>query len=391
MINIIKKMKWKIFAVATIISILLPLLYISYTINKEETINKITYNLKILAMQSSTGIENLFQTYISDLKFLADTDGIIKTNNEGKRLIKVFFETHKNNLTSVTRIDSTGKILYSAPYNKNIIGIDVSTQPHNREMNTKLVPVISDLFTAAQGYKALAVHVPVYDNGKYAGRISILMKFDHIAETFLKNIKTGKSGFSWVITENGDILFHPDKKLIDLNADVYSNNIPMLKSAVKKMKSGEEGKTWYKDNDRLYFLYYYPVNLLTTHWSIAITIPEDELLDAVTEFKNLWLLLIFLFIALNIFYLVNFLINYASIKAQNRKLSDANSNLKNAMLEINNLNKLIPICSSCKKIRDDAGYWSSVETYLDQHSDAELTHSLCPDCLKKLYPEKNPR
>lgn len=55
--------------------------------------------------------------------------------------------------------------------------------------------------------------------------------------------------------------------------------------------------------------------------------------------------------------------------------------------KINELSGLIPICSSCKKIRDDEGYWHQVEEYIRLHSKAEFTHSLCPSCLKSLYPD----
>ncbi len=54
------------------------------------------------------------------------------------------------------------------------------------------------------------------------------------------------------------------------------------------------------------------------------------------------------------------------------------------------LNGLIPICSNCKKIRDDKGYWSQVEHYIMEHSDAEFTHGICPDCLSKYYPAYDP-
>jgi hypothetical protein len=55
--------------------------------------------------------------------------------------------------------------------------------------------------------------------------------------------------------------------------------------------------------------------------------------------------------------------------------------------EVKTLRGMIPICSSCKSIRDDTGYWRRVETYVADHSEAEFTHSICPDCIKKLYPE----
>ena len=58
-----------------------------------------------------------------------------------------------------------------------------------------------------------------------------------------------------------------------------------------------------------------------------------------------------------------------------------------ALRDVKTLNGLLPICSSCKKIRDDKGYWSQIELYLRQHSNADFTHSICPDCATKLYPE----
>ncbi|MGC7872942.1 hypothetical protein ACPUYX_15625 [Desulfosporosinus sp. SYSU MS00001] len=54
---------------------------------------------------------------------------------------------------------------------------------------------------------------------------------------------------------------------------------------------------------------------------------------------------------------------------------------------ISELQGLIPICASCKKIRDDKGYWNRVETYIEAHSEAEFTHDICPECTKRLYPK----
>ncbi len=51
------------------------------------------------------------------------------------------------------------------------------------------------------------------------------------------------------------------------------------------------------------------------------------------------------------------------------------------------LRGFLPICSSCKKIRSDQGYWQQIESYLSEHSEAEFSHGLCPDCAQTLYPE----
>jgi DNA-binding NtrC family response regulator len=61
--------------------------------------------------------------------------------------------------------------------------------------------------------------------------------------------------------------------------------------------------------------------------------------------------------------------------------------LQEALAKVKKLSGLIPICSSCKKIRDDKGYWNKLEKYLLEHSDATLSHGICPDCAKTLYPE----
>ena len=54
---------------------------------------------------------------------------------------------------------------------------------------------------------------------------------------------------------------------------------------------------------------------------------------------------------------------------------------------IKTIGGFIPICSNCKKIRDDKGYWNQIESYIEDHSAAEFSHSICPDCSKKLYPD----
>jgi hypothetical protein len=59
------------------------------------------------------------------------------------------------------------------------------------------------------------------------------------------------------------------------------------------------------------------------------------------------------------------------------------SELREALAEIKTLKGLIPICASCKKIRDDEGYWNQLEAYLSKHTDAVFTHSLCPECVKE--------
>jgi PAS domain S-box-containing protein len=61
--------------------------------------------------------------------------------------------------------------------------------------------------------------------------------------------------------------------------------------------------------------------------------------------------------------------------------------LRDALSKIKTLGGLLPICASCKKIRDDKGYWRQIESYIKEHSQADFSHSICPECMKKLYPD----
>ncbi|MDL1963176.1 MAG: transporter substrate-binding domain-containing protein [Deltaproteobacteria bacterium] len=77
------------------------------------------------------------------------------------------------------------------------------------------------------------------------------------------------------------------------------------------------------------------------------------------------------------------------IQVANRttELIGKNVELEKAVKEIKQLSGMLPICASCKKIRDDKGYWKQIETYISEHSEAQFSHSICPECAQKLYPE----
>jgi PAS domain S-box-containing protein len=72
-------------------------------------------------------------------------------------------------------------------------------------------------------------------------------------------------------------------------------------------------------------------------------------------------------------------------EAERQKLIDE---LRQAVAQVKTLSGLLPICAWCKKIRDDSGYWQQVETYIKLHAHVDFTHSICPDCMKQVYPEQ---
>ena len=79
--------------------------------------------------------------------------------------------------------------------------------------------------------------------------------------------------------------------------------------------------------------------------------------------------------------------NVSERKRAEEALKQERDNLQDALAEVKTLSGLLPICANCKKIRDDKGYWNQIEVYIRDHSEADFSHSICPECAKKLYPE----
>ncbi len=75
------------------------------------------------------------------------------------------------------------------------------------------------------------------------------------------------------------------------------------------------------------------------------------------------------------------------IASKNEELTTLNTRLEKALKDVKKLSGLLPICARCKNIRDDKGYWKQIESYIKEHSEADFSHSICPDCSRELYPE----
>jgi ligand-binding sensor domain-containing protein len=78
----------------------------------------------------------------------------------------------------------------------------------------------------------------------------------------------------------------------------------------------------------------------------------------------------------------------AGLKRQERELKEK---VADGLASVKVLSGLLPVCASCKNIRDDKGYWSQIETYIHDHSEAQFSHGICPDCARRLYPEQAER
>ena len=78
---------------------------------------------------------------------------------------------------------------------------------------------------------------------------------------------------------------------------------------------------------------------------------------------------------------------WGKIRQTDKEKSEAIARLNTALEKIKTLSGFLPICAHCKNIRDDKGYWNQIEAYISEHSEAEISHGICPECSKKLYPD----
>lgn len=78
---------------------------------------------------------------------------------------------------------------------------------------------------------------------------------------------------------------------------------------------------------------------------------------------------------------------HLALRSLQREMEKKNAELHKALDEIKVLRGFIPICASCKRIRNDKGYWEQIESYISSHSEAKFSHGCCEECAKKLYPE----
>jgi PAS domain S-box-containing protein len=287
------------------------LFYLIYEDIKERTINEFNNEQLILAGTASQGITSIFNDYQSDLGFLSQIDEIIDFTQKSKGLIANFYENHKSLIEAVTRVDANGIILYTYPESEAVIGEDISYQKHVNQIITTHKPVISDVFMSAQGYLAIAVHVPVFKGDKYTGSLAILIPIDKLGKRFLGKIKVRGSGSVWLLSENGIEIYcpvgkHKGKLFID-----NAQNDSLASRFLRKIKTENSGisKSVHKEiSDRgksqivEKYVTFYRVPLKTTYWTIVISYHEEDIYVALTHLRNRLILVFSILLIIVLYY-----------------------------------------------------------------------------------------
>lgn len=286
--------------------------YLFYNDVKKNTIQEFNNEQLLLAKTAAQGISSFLDNYQSNLSFIAKHNNIIDFSDEGKISMEYFYKTHKNVIKAITRVDSSGVILYTYPFNQSAIGQNIANQEHVHQVLSTHQTVISDVFMSVQGYYAIALHVPVFNKNKFVGSLAILIPIDKLGQLFLDNIKSSKKGLAWLITENNTEIYCPIKghqgKSILETTNYDKSTIEMLEK-IKTNKSGT-GKSIHQDlinfrRNNLEDMYavFYHVPRGNTYWTILISYQESEVYLALSKFRNrLIFILSVLFIAVTFYF-----------------------------------------------------------------------------------------
>lgn len=275
------------------------LFQIFYQTARNTAVEKLNEQQRIHARQAARGIEDFFAMWTRSLESLSKMDEIIDNDAVGRRNMEIFHQAHHDQIREITRLNEKGVISYNFP-SSQFMGADISDQKHVRLLLRDHKPVISDIFAVVEGGDAIAIHVPIFRGAEFKGSIGILIDFQSLAKRHLDAIKIGETGYAWVLSRDGTILYSPIQELVGASVLEGIRKYPTIETMVKSMLRGEEGSATY-NYDRVFdrhvgptrkYAVYMPVRIGNTFWSIAVSSAEQDVLSGLISFRNKLILVI---------------------------------------------------------------------------------------------------
>ncbi|WP_224961625.1 hybrid sensor histidine kinase/response regulator [Geomonas subterranea] len=276
----------------------------SYQQARQSAITRLHDEQMIHAKQAAQGIQDYFSTWTGILSSMARLKEIAAADDSGRQQMEFFYDAHREQIRSFTRVDENGIVLVSIPQ-REMAGKNIASQKHIQELLRTRKPVVSDVFRAVQGYDAIALHVPVYEGSRFRGSIAIVINFQNLAGRYLDVIKIGKTGHAWVISRDGTELYSPvpghSGQSIFANGRAY----PTLLAMAAQMLRGLSGTATYtapSEGDAhgapaRHLAVYRPIAIGNTFWSIAVTSSEREILASLTAYRNRLVLAVLILLA----------------------------------------------------------------------------------------------
>ena len=180
----------------------------NYRHTREEAIRQLYAQERILAQQAASSIEEYFAYYESSLSFLAADRGVAFDTPEGRRMLRGFYLAQGQDLASISRVDERGRLEYTYPHESSS-GTSLAEQSHVRAFLAARKPLLSGVFHSVQGFDAVALYMPIFEDGSFRGGLAILVPFDRISRRFLERISVNGSGYAILLDAEGTELYSP--------------------------------------------------------------------------------------------------------------------------------------------------------------------------------------
>lgn len=267
---------------------------IFYSEAKKDAIDNLNNQQLLIARQTKKGIEEFFRFHTGMLVKNAAQEHMVNLGSTGRMNMEMLYKALSDSVAAVTRVDAAGRIVHTVPYSRKSIGQDISHQSHVREIMRTHRPVMSDVFAAVQGFRAVALHVPVFEGRVFRGSLGILIRFESIARSYLEDIRIGDSGYAWLISKEGVELYCPVPGHIGRSVFENCKGFPSIIAMAQEMTKGRQGTTTYRYDmirdkrvtTEVKHAVYLPINVVNTYWSIVVATPDSEVVGAVARFRT---------------------------------------------------------------------------------------------------------
>lgn len=375
-------------------------LYLFYTGNRQAY----DRNIQLLSKQLDQCFVN--QTNTLQGQYSMRLNGFINTNPE---IIKTFKERDRERLYNLTLpkfnvLKKENKFLFGFTYilpdatillrmqKPGFYGDSVGHIPFAQHVLKKKTTSTGFAITKIGAFYRIVT--PVYDNDTFVGAIGWAFKVSLLADHISKSqhvvfgILADNKRYKKVVTS--------DKELVEIGDHVLigtSENVDIFRRLPSGFNLHAANQILTIDNK--YFLVHSDQlkNFAGQHIGdvlLALDVTGETILLRKQLINTLIVTLIILVLSFVILYL-----SFGKLIGKIEKLNETlemrveerTKELKESHDEVKVLSGMLPICASCKKIRDDKGYWNQIESYVREHSEAEFSHGICPECVKELYPE----
>jgi hypothetical protein len=393
-----------------VFSLLLPALFLMHLVmsNYSKESKKNIFRTKTSQAQlGATVVEEKLNAYIElGLSYVKRPLLIqyIKENrwNEVIDLLKEVLG-EKSGFDRIVLYDTNANIKGEMP-NAFVTGQSRADKEWFKEFRKKWAPFVSGVYNrnAVPRKNVVCIVIPIIANASSSElskktsqtpleKIGILqLQLDLDVFHTWANIDVGQAGIIYIVDQYGRIVHHP--KFPGHLEIVDFSSVGIVKELLAGKDSVVRNYNEVEKENRIAAYQHVP----GYGWGIVVTQPIKSAFRERNATLRTLIIICFLVLGLAIalgytFYQMILFQQRSGelLNLKNRELEKTNTDLKDALDNIKTLKGMLPICAHCKRIRDDSGYWQQIEAYVKDHSDAEFSHGICPECVKKYYPVIN--